>query len=71
MMYLNRVFIFLLVYSFVEMAKFLLSQQKGLFLLSERLNQDPLESFFGKQRVRGGRNDNPNARSFIYNTQAI
>ena len=64
-------FHFLLVYSFVEMAKFLLSQQKGLFLLSERLNQDPLKSFFGKQRARGGRNDNPNVRSFMYNTQAM
>ena len=36
----------ILVYSFVEMAKYLLSQREGLFLLSERLNQDPLESFF-------------------------
>ena len=53
------------------MAKFLLSQKEGLFLLSERLNQDPLESFFGKQRARGGRSDNPNVRSFLYNTQAI
>ncbi len=53
------------------MAKFLLSQKEGLFLLSERLNQDPLESFFGKQRARGGRCDNPNVRSFLYNTQAI
>ena len=53
------------------MAKFLLSQKEGLFLLSERLNQDPLESFFGKQRARGGQSDNPNVRSFLYNTQAI
>ena len=53
------------------MSKFLLSQKEGLFLLSERLNQDPLESFFGKQRARGGRSDNPNVRSFLYNTQAI
>ena len=53
------------------MARYLLSQKKGLFLLSERLNQDPLESFFGQQRARGGRTDNPNVRSFLYNTQAI
>lgn len=60
-----------LVYSFVEMRKYLLAQKKGLFILSERLNQDPLESFFGQQRQRGGRSDNPNARTFLYNTQAI
>ena len=59
------------VYSFVELSKFLLSQKEGLFLLSERLNQDPLESFFGQQRAQGGRSDNPNARNFLYNTQAI
>ena len=53
------------------MAKFILSQKEGLFILSERLNQDPLESFFGKQRARGGRSDNPNVRSFLYNMQAI
>ena len=33
--------------SFVEMARYLLSQKPGLFLLSERFNQDPLESFLG------------------------
>ena len=53
------------------MAKFILSQKEGLFILSERLNLDPLESFFGKQRARGGRSDNPNVRSFLYNMQAI
>ena len=58
-------------YSFIELGKYLLSQRKGLFLLLERLNQDPLESFFGQQRARGGRSDNPNVRSFLHNTQAI
>ena len=53
------------------MAKFLLSQSSGLFLLSERFTQDPLESFFGQQRARGGRSDNPNARNFLYNAQTI
>ena len=62
---------FLLVYGFVEMAQFLLSQKEGLCLLSERFNQDPLESFFGQQRARGGRCDSPNVRNFLYNTQAI
>ena len=57
--------------SFVEMARYLLSQKPGLFLLSERFNQDPLESFFGQQRARGGQSDNPNVATFLHNTQAI
>ena len=40
-------------------------------MLSEKLNQDPLESYFGKQRARGGRSDNPNSRTFLYNEQVI
>ncbi len=39
--------------------------------MSERFSQDPLESFFGQQRARGGRSDNPNARNFLYNAQTI
>ena len=57
--------------SFVDMARYLLCQKPGLFLLSERLNQDPLESFFGQQRARGGRSDNPNVKTFLHNAQAI
>ena len=64
-------FYFIPVHSFVELAKFLFTLKEGLFILSERLNQDPLESFFGQQRARGGRSDNPNVRTFKYNTQAI
>lgn len=59
------------VYSFIELAKFLFTLKDGIFILSERFNQDPLESFFGQQRARGGRCDNPNVRTFLYNTQAI
>ena len=40
--------IFIPVHSFVELAKFLFTLKEGLFILSERLNQDPLESFFGQ-----------------------
>ena len=53
------------------MSRYLLSQKEGLFLLSERFNQDPLESFFGQQRARGGRSDNPNVAAFLHNAQAI
>ena len=30
-----------------------------LYVLSERISQDPLENYFGKQRARGVRNENP------------
>lgn len=59
------------VYSFVELAKSLLDQDGSRFLLSERFTQDPLEAFFGKQRARGGRSDNPTVKRFVENTQAI
>ena len=64
-------YVFLTVYSFVELARFLLAQKSRLFLLSERFNKDPLKSFFGQQRARGGRSDNPNVCSFLYNAQTI
>ena len=53
------------------MSSYLLGLQPGLFILSERFNQDPLESFFGQQRARGGRSDNPNVKRFMENAQAI
>ena len=53
------------------MARYLLQLKPGLFLFSERFNQDPLESFFGQQRARGGRSDNPSATTFLQNAQAI
>ena len=39
--------------------------------LSEHLSQDPLEKFFGCQRMRGGTHDNPSVREFCKNTQAL
>ena len=50
-----------IVKSFVETAKFLLTDANAkLFFLSERISRDPLENYFGQQRARGGRNENPN-----------
>ena len=66
--YLNVKF---LVHSFCEMAKFLLSHSSHGYILSERFNQDPIEAFFGQQRSRGQRNDNPSVQQFIHNTQAL
>lgn len=55
------------------MAKYLLSQSGGeeLFLLSERTSQDPLENYFGKQRSRGRRSDNPDLKECLQNSIAI
>ena len=41
------------------------------YILSERFTQDPLESFFGHQRQRGGGRDNPTAQQFMQATQSI
>ena len=41
------------------------------YLLSEKLCQDPAESFFGKQRARGGRSDNPTVKQFCDNTVSL
>ena len=59
--------------SFVAMTKELLSQpgSEDLFLLSERFSQDPLENYFGKQRTRGSRNDNPSFKECLQNAVAI
>lgn len=59
------------VYSFIELVPFLLSLEGAKFVLSERFNQDNVELFFGKQRARCGRGDNPTVNQFMYNTQAI
>ena len=53
--------------SFVEITKYLLSEGKDLFILSERVSQDPLENYFGKQRARGGRNENPTVQQCVHN----
>ena len=59
------------VYSFIEMTKQLLSVPGVEFFLSEKLCQDRLESFFGKQRAAGGRNDNPTVQQFCHNTVSL
>ena len=54
------------------MTKFLLSQKDAsLYLLSERFCQDPLENYFGQQRSRGRRSDNPSVKETIHNAMAI
>ena len=54
-----------------EIVKFLLSHKGAKYILTERFNQDPIEIYFGQQRARGHRNDNPSVGQFLHNTQAI
>ena len=57
-------------YSHVEAIQFLLG--KGFqYVLSERFMQDVVEDYFGHQRSKGGRSDNPTAQQFGYNDLTI
>lgn len=56
--------------SAIEATKFLL--QEGMeFVLTERFCQDTIEEYFGNQRKLGRRSDNPDIRSFGYNSNTI
>lgn len=67
----KKYFAYITVHSMVEMITFLLDIKDAKYVLTEKLNQDLLESFFGKQRMRGGSNDNPNVATFIKNTTSL
>ena len=58
------------VHSHIEAIQFLL-QQGFQYVLSERFMQDVLEDYFGHQRAKGGRADNPSACEFGYNDLTI
>ena len=58
------------VYSHIESIQFLLSAGFQ-YVLSERFMQDVLEDYFGHQRAKGGRSDNPTAQQFGYNDLRI
>lgn len=62
---------FISVHSFVELAQSLLALPEVSYLLSEKFCQDPIESFFGKQRGHGGRNENPSVKQFLENTNSL
>ena len=57
--------------SFVEVIPILLSVPGVISVLSKRFCQDPLESFFGKQRYKGGRNEKPSVKEFLDNTVSL
>ena len=41
------------------------------FIMTRRLNQDPLESYFGHQRQRGHYSDSPTVLMFAHNVRFI
>ena len=57
--------------SFLEVGPFPLQQSGGKFIYSECFNQDPMEAFFGQQRTRGGRNNNPTVKQFCEATVSL
>ena len=58
--------------SVVELIRYSLDKIAGVkFVLTEHLCQDPLEAFFGSQRMSCGKNDNPNVQTFLQNTSSL
>lgn len=53
------------------MVQYLLSYPGLKFVLSERFNQDPIESHFGKHRQMKGGNDNPTVSQYNYSESTL
>lgn len=64
-------YFYITAHSLPEITQFLLSHERANYILTERFNQDALEIFFGQQRARGHRNDNPSVAQFMENSQAL
>ena len=64
--------IYFLVNSIVDLIKYSLKNIAGVkYVLTGHHNQDCVESFFGQQRMQGGRCDNPTVKSFLDNTRGL
>ena len=57
--------------SFLELVPIILKLTGVTFFLSDKLNQDPLENFFGCVRQRGGVNTNPTIVEAMKSTQTL
>lgn len=51
--------------SMLELSEYLLKQCGFKYVLTGKMNQDPLERFFGKARQAGCENDHPDMPSFL------
>ena len=61
-----------LVSSFVEFIPYIFTKIPGVSsFLRVRINQDPVEKFFGMQRQAGRTNQNPTVAEFIKNTETL
>lgn len=58
-------------FSFIDLITYLFEETKAKSFLSERICQDPLEKYFGRQRQRGAVNENPTVHQFLKNNQAL
>ena len=59
------------VYAFHDLAKQLLSEDGVDYVLSDKMNQDPLEEHFGKQKACGGSNENPRLKEYTDNERKL
>ena len=58
--------------AFLDLVNYMFTTYPGIeFFLTERLTQDPLESYFGLQRQMGGGSRAPNVNRFLTNTQSL
>lgn len=55
----------------MELVEYVFTIPGVTVFLSNRICQDPLENFFGRQRQRGRVNENPSVAEFLQNTQAL
>lgn len=55
----------------MELVPQLLRLEGVQYFLSDRLNQDPVEEHFGKQRSHGGGNTHPSALEYGHNERKI
>ena len=63
----------IVVRSFVGLLSYIFTVEGSdkCFFASGHLNQDPIENYFGQQRARGGRSDNPSVKQFMDNTMSL
>ena len=55
----------------MDLVKYIFTIPGVKSFLSNKLCQDPLEKYFGRQRQKGGANENPNASQFLKNQQSL
>lgn len=61
----------MIVSSFLELLPIVLKIQGVQVFLSDRINQDPLEKFFGRLRQRGRTHQNPTVAEALKNVQTL